>query len=154
MAATDISGIVSTSPAPFEFQQPCIFRTYDIDVTTTAYDGIETVATHNLIPIPKGEALVYGMGFVQTAFTSSGNATLTFQVGSDVLSGAIPKANLAVGDVIKLLWVESASTESKATYAKTAADTLDWVVGTAALTAGRIILVCGFVNVNAILTNG
>jgi hypothetical protein len=154
MGATDISAVITASTrVPNRFQQMSFERVYDIDVTTAAFTGIETVATHDLVPIPLGYALVGGTGVVQTSFAGS-STTVTFGVGSDALSGDIPEANLAAGDTINLDWAVAAATESKATYAKAAADTLDWTIGTAALTAGRIILVLRFLDVSGLLTNG
>jgi len=156
MATADISTVLKKTALPHEFQQPIIYRSYDIDVTAAGLTGAAAVDTHNLVPIPKGEALVWGRGIVQTSFVSATtNSTLIFLVGSDALTGAVTEANLAAGDVVELMFNNvAAATESKATYAKAAADTLDWTVGTAALTAGRMILVLGFVNVDGILTNG
>lgn len=113
-------------------------------------DGTSTVATHNIVPIPVGEALAFAIGYVETAFTSAGSSTHQFQVGSDTLTGAIPKANLAAGDVIMIGFDANDDTTSAAKYAKSAADTLDVAVGTAAVTAGKLYLQCFFVDVNAL----
>ena len=153
MAGTDITALIKERGANNDYQQPLITRTYTIDVTEPQFDGIETAATHNLVAIPKGEALVGGYVVVQTSFAGS-STTVTFQVGSDGLSGAIPEANLAAGDVVQLNFAISAATETKATYAKAAADTLDWAVGTAALTAGKCVLVLQFLDVATILAQG
>jgi hypothetical protein len=124
---------------------------YDIDLANADYAGVKTVATHNLAPIPEGFALVKAFVVVEDAITSDGNATLTFSVGSDALSGAVAKAGLAAGDVVELSVSDADGTAGKATYAKSAADTLDVAVGVAALTAGRFILVMELLDVETIL---
>ena len=154
MAATNISTKIKERASNARYEQPYETRVYTFDVTDAEFDGIETVATHNIAPIEEGYALIGGCGIVSTAVTSAGSATLKFQVGSDALTGAIPKANLAAGDVFRLLFAESASTESKALYAASAADTLDMVVGTAALTAGKITLVLHYVDMTTVLASG
>ena len=154
MAATNISALVSPAKAPYQFQSVYETVVYDIDVTTSAYTGIESVETHNLVPIPVGKALVGGYAVVYTAVTSDGSATVQFTVGSETLTGALPKADLAKGDVIRLSVGDKEDTAGAGTYAHTTADTLDWIVGTAALTAGRVILYLDFVDVSDATTNG
>ncbi len=154
MASANVSTIVKERPLNKDFQMGMKQRCYVLDVTDSGYTGIAAADTHNLIPIPEGEALVGGVMIVETSFTSAGAATVTLQVASDALSGDIPKANLAAGDVVRLNFAVSAATETKATYAKSAADTLDWVVGTAALTAGKAIFLLDFVDAETLLDQG
>lgn len=154
MAATDISALVAPAKAPYQFQSVYETAIFDIDVTKAAFAGIETVETHKLVPIPLGKALVGGYAVVLTSFASTGNATVVFQVGSETLTGTLPKADLAKGDVIRLSVGDKEDTAGAATYSHTEADTLDWVVGTEVLTAGRVLLYLDFVNVLAATTNG
>jgi hypothetical protein len=65
-------------------------------------DGTSATGTHNILPIGLGEALVSVICYVNTAFASGGSATITFQVGSDQLSGVIPVANLSAGKIFNL----------------------------------------------------
>jgi len=177
-------------------------------------DGTEATGTHNIVPINQNEALVFGYGAVDTTFTSSGSATVQFKIGSDALTGLIPKANLAAGDIFTfgaltgdgttvaqtqdaltdnsggsanttIANIASADTSETtdrsvvadavadlaaqlakiktdvaniisaidpvttyAGFAKSADDTLDIAVGTSAITAGKLYLVCCFVDFN------
>jgi hypothetical protein len=154
MAATDITALVEQKKTNNTFHNLFEQHIYDIDVANSDFEGIETVATHNLVTIPEGKALVKGFAVVKDAVTSDGNATVQFKVGSDTLTGAVAKANLAAGDVIELSPNDADGTGGVAGYAAAAADTLDMTVGTAALTAGRFLLVLEFIDVATILAQG
>lgn len=207
----DISASFLKKPADFEFQSPIEWRRYDLN--TAVYTTVLTAATHNLIAIPVGQALLGGYGVVYTSFASAGgNATVRFHVGSDYFGAAIPQANLAAGDVVPLgnvmgyTLTQSAVTDSTGgtaattlvaqtdaaetgdrskvddnfasvaarlaeikadvaslnagskasigSYAKSAADTFDWTIGTEAVTAGRILLWLAFIDVNKHVSTG
>jgi hypothetical protein len=151
MADTNIVNKIKKTPTRFEFQQPVRYETYEINVIDADYSGIETVGTHNLVTVSAGQALVGASLMVEDAVTSGGSATVKFNCGDD-LTGAIPVANLAAGDVVNFTF--GATTGTVATYAKTADKTLNMTVATAALTAGKFVLVLGFIDVKAILENG
>lgn len=140
MAATDITTVVTESPGTREFEIPERMVAYDIDFTNPDFVGIETVATHKLVTIPIGDALVRGLGVVTTAVLSGGAATLKFNINGDDITGLIPKANLAIGDVFDLVLNNGTGTQSGSGYAHTTALTLDLIVGTSAITAGVVRL--------------
>ena len=91
--------------------------------------------------IPVGDAFVGGYVIVTTAFTSGGSATLRFSINGDTLTGLLPKADLAIGDVITLQATDVDGTAGVEGFAVAAAATLDVAVATAAITAGAIRLV-------------
>jgi hypothetical protein len=119
---------------PQSLQTPFKTTVFDWDPKR---DSHLTVATHQVRDIAKGNAVVQGYLVVEEDFTSAGLATIQVQLGGDNLTGAVGKANLVAGDVVPFVLNNGTTTQSGATYAKAAADTLDIVVGTAALTAGK-----------------
>jgi len=140
MAATDITGLVIESPGTREFEIPERMVAYDIDFTDPLLVGVETVGLHNLVTIPKGDALVRGYGVVLATLTSGGSPTLQFRVGSDQVTGVIPIANLVIGDVFPLVIHNGTVTQSGSGYADAAAKTLDLNLAVAVVTAGIIRL--------------
>ncbi len=154
MAATSILAILAALKAPFTFQKMGRDAVYDIDVTDPDLSGIETVETHNLVEVPVGQALIGAKLIVLESFTSAGAATVQFSCNSHNLGGALPKADLAKGDVVDLPVNDAEDTAGGALYAHTTALSIDMTVGTAALTAGRFLLIPEFVDVSACTTNG
>ena len=154
MADTNITSLLVETPSRFEFQQPYIFKTFEIDVLNADYTGIETTGTHNIYTIPQGMALVGAKLITTTAFTSAGSATIQFAIGSDNMTGVIPIANLAAGDCVDITLSSTTSTTTTAGYADTADDTFDMTVGTAALTAGAFVLIVQLVDVTSVTTRG
>lgn len=170
MGATNATAIETKVKAPFGFTNLTEAAVHVFDVCVAALVGLKTVAVHNLITIPAGKALVSCKVIVQDEFTSDGSATVQFKIGSEVLTGLIPVASLVAGAVINLnfnVWsgvgtvatstcaLTSASpTGGTVSYIKATDDTLDMGVATAALTAGKFILVPEFMDVSAILTRG
>lgn len=144
MAATDISALDVRSPADLAHQSAVTWTKYTIDFLDSALTGIETVATHNLVVIPIGDALVAGYGVVTTAVVGS-SSTVQFAVNGDVLTGALAEADLAKGDVFSLNANDKEDTAGVEGFAHTAATTLDVLVGTATLTAGVINLYLGVI---------
>lgn len=152
MADTDIRNLLPIIPGRFEYQQPIRYETYVIDVMDEDYANLETIGTHNLITVPQNQALVCGYMAVEEDITSDGSATVKFTCGGDDISGAIPKANLVAGDTFAFNF--GGTTTSVASYAKAADKSIDMVIATADLTAGKVVLVFGFIDINAILNNG
>ena len=70
----DISSTIKLKPQGFEFQSAIVERAYVLEPVA---DGVETVATHNIIPIASDEVCIGGYAFVETAVTSGGTAALT-----------------------------------------------------------------------------
>ena len=143
----DISATIKKKAQGFEFQSATEERAYVLDV---AAEGVLTVATHNILPIGAGEVCFGGFIFVEDAVTSSGSGTVQIKIGADTLTGAIPVANLAVGDVVKFGDTAATATTTFAGYAKSAADTLDMAVGTAALLVGKVVIVAYFMSADAV----
>lgn len=153
MAATDISALVRQSPAAQTHTQPTITRVFKVDFSDARFSGIEGQFAHPIAPIPLGEALIGGCIIVTSDITGA-TGTLTWQIGSDTLTGLMPVDNLETGDVHRLLFAVAGGTESKAAYAHTTADTLDMDVNTADITAGVFLLVLHYIDVAAILAQG
>ena len=82
---------------------------------------------------------------VTTAVTSAGSATVKFGTGNIDYSGAIPKANLAANDIVKLQFMDYEDTDGGAGFS-TSADTFDMTVATAALTAGAFTVMINIVD--------
>lgn len=170
MSALNATVIDTKIKAPFNFTTLIEAAVHVFDVTVAALVALKTVATHNLIEIPAGKALVGCRVLIQTAFTSDGSATVQFKIGSEVLTAAIPVASLVEGAVINLnfnTWsgagtvatstcalTSAAPSGGTVSYIKTTADTLDMAVAVAALTAGKFILIPEFIDASAILNRG
>jgi hypothetical protein len=153
MAATDISALVRQAPSNQSEVQPVITRVFKVDFSDSRFTGITGQFAHPIAPIPLGEALIGGCIIVTTDITGA-SGTITWQIGSDTLSGLMPVDNLEKGDVHRLLFAVAAGTESKASYAHTAADTLDMDVNTTDITAGVFLLVLHYIDVATILAQG
>ena len=120
-------------------------------------DGVENPGvlaqdTHDLFKIPAGNALV-GLKIVALdSTTSSGSATVTFKakVGTETataVGSAIAKANLAAGFVHNLAVATLA-------YSGTADTTIEMTVGTAALTAVKLLVIAEYIPVDMFMTAG
>jgi hypothetical protein len=68
-----------------------------------------------------------------------------FGTGNIDYSGAIPKANLAANDIVKLQFMDYEDTDGGAGFS-TSADTFDMTVATAALTAGAFTVMINIVD--------
>jgi len=118
------------------------WRAVDLDFGATANATLLTVATHNILKIPAGWAFAGGHAYVKTTFTSASNTgTLQFAIGAQVKSGVYTadNAELVAGDAFDLFNTDYDSTGGTLGYVS-ADDTLDLIVGTTAITAGRIAL--------------
>lgn len=145
----DITTTIKEVRTPKVFQDPSEVRTYQWD---PANDGTGGTGTHNIIPIPEGYALLSADVVITEAFTSAGSATVKFLTGENDFTGAVPKAALTVGEVFPLLSVlDATATAGVGHYVDgtvVTAETLDVTVGTAALTAGKAIIVARLMNIS------
>jgi hypothetical protein len=114
--------------------------------------GILDADTHSLFVIPKGNALV-GLKIVALAdTTSSGSATLQFKakIGStaEAIHTAIAKADLAAGDVVV------ADVAKIKGYDAENDTVIQLTVGTAALTAVKLLVIAEFLPIVEFMTAG
>ena len=136
----DMTSLLAFLPESNAFHTPFKIELLDLDFGDSDNAAMLATGTHNVFTIEQGKALLGAYGVVEDAVTSGGSATVQFKVGSDTLTGALPVANLAAGDSFTIATGSVTGTTSVASYAKSAADTLDIAVATAALTAGRILV--------------
>lgn len=125
-------------------------RAHLIDTGKTELLDLRTVGTHNIIKIPKGKMLTGGHMVILTAAASAGAATAQLKVGAVALTSAIAKADLTANKVIPLV-VPAAGGD---VYAVDADKTIDLVVGTAALTALKVLVFPEFMDINTTMTRG
>jgi len=116
--------------------------------------GILAADTHSLFVIPKGNAIVGLKVVALSDTTSAGSATVTFKVkvGTETataVGSAIAKANLAAGFVHNLAVATLA-------YGSGSSDdiTIQMTVGTAALTAAKLLVIVDTVPVEMFMTAG
>ena len=114
--------------------------------------GILAQDTHDLFVIPAGNALVGLKVIALSSTTSSGSATVQFKakVGTETataVGSAIAKANLAAGFVQNLAVATLA-------YSDTAGTTIEMTVGTAALTAVKLLVIAEYIPVHEFMTAG
>lgn len=114
--------------------------------------GIMAADTHDLFVIPAGNALVGLKVIALDSTTSGGSATVTFKakVGTETataVGSAIAKANLAAGFVHNLAVATLA-------YSGTAGTTIEMTVGTAALTAVKLLVIAEYIPVEMFMTAG
>jgi hypothetical protein len=137
-----------------------IYRTYKLDFLDTTDGDIGTLAKHDIVPIAIGEAFLGARFIVTTGFSNlATDLTVKFHVsggGGNVLTGAIPQANLIAGDVLSLHTNDfSVDTTTVRGYSHTTAATVQVeLAGTAALTAGVGVLICEFCDATALLNGG
>jgi len=121
---------------------------YVIDIVA---EGYHTASTHPAIDVPEGWALVGGSVIVEDSVT--GGTSLRFVMsGGDELTGVLPIADLAAGDVIDLRFGDAAAVEGVAGYAKSAALTIDIItVGT--MDGGKIVIVPELIRIDSAILN-
>jgi len=145
-----MTDILKTFPAANNFQNPIRYEIIDLDFGDSANSDMLAAGTHNIFDIAAGEAVVQGWGAVYTSLTSTSTDTIQFKVGAGTLTAQLGADDLDAGFVFQFNANDLEDTVGQAAlYAKSAADTLDLVVNDHALTAGRIILVVGVLDVNA-----
>lgn len=128
-------------------------KQYAFCIDTAEYSGMQATGTHDIAVIPAGEAVVGLSVFVLTAAASSGAATVQFKLDFNgtaeaVNSTAVAIANLAAGDIADLPvnGIKAFDTAKECT--------LQFTVGTAALTAFKFMLVIETVPVKEFITEG
>lgn len=96
--------------------------------------GAQAVGTDTIVSFEKGSTILGFRARVTEAGTSAGAATLQIGfTGTTMLSAATALTSFdAIGDIIG-----PDNSADAAVYVLTAADTFDFIVGTAALTAGK-----------------
>jgi len=147
----DISSTIKQDITGHEFQSPYQTRVYEWDPVN---DGTSGTGTHNIAAIPEGFAFLQGAVVVTEAFTSAGSATVKFLTGEADFTGAVPKADLTIGEVFKLEQNLAINATEGAPYyvdgTTVTAETIDVTVGTAALTAGKAKLVIDLIDISRI----
>ena len=153
MAATDITGVIMPTVAPFSFEALTVEMVNDIDVLDPSFAGIQTVATHNILEVPEGKALTDIKVVILDTFTSAGAATVKFTAGGKDVTAAIAIAKLTKGTVLSIPMDIVGDCK---VYAHDVASlpTIDMTVGTADLTAGRLLMYTSYRDVKGILENG
>ncbi len=114
--------------------------------------GILAADTHSLFVIPKGNALV-GLKIVALAdTTSAGSATVQFKASinsvAEAIHTAIGKADLAAGDVVV------ADVAKIKGYDASYDTVIQMTVGTAALTAVKLLVIAEYLPVVEFMTAG
>jgi len=112
---------------------------------TPVDDGVSATGAHNIFTIPANCFVREGYVVVTTACTSGGSLTAKWGTTSKDYSGAIPVANLAANDFVKLQIMDYEDTDGGAGFS-TSADTFDMTVATAAFTAGVITVMINIVD--------
>ena len=151
MAAEDITGkdtVIKGVNSPNNY-----VRSVAHLIDGTEHAGILAVDTHDLFRIPKGNMLKGLTILALDSATSSGAATIQFKAktGSSaeaVNATAIGVANLAKGDAIAI------PVEKIKAYDPENDIIIQMTVGTAALTAIRILIVAEYLPVTEFLTAG
>lgn len=128
-------------------------KQYAFCIDTAEYSGMQATGTHDIAVIPAGEAVTGLTIFVLTSAASSGSATVQFKLDFDgtaeaVNSTALAIANLAAGDIADL------SVNGIKAFDTAKECTLQFTVGTAALTAGKFLIVVDTIPVAEFINKG
>ena len=152
MASADITGV---NTVVFGVNSPNNYirsEAHLIDGSENA--GVLAADTHSLFKIPKGNMLTGLKVCALASTTSEGSATVQFKakVGSsaaEAINGtAIAKADLAAGDVVCI------PVEKIKGYDASGDTVIQMTVGTAALTAVKLLIVAEYLPVTELLTAG
>jgi hypothetical protein len=126
-------------------------RAYTVDFATLS--GIAAVGTHDIIKLPKGEALQALRVVAIESAASGGAATLQFKIAfngtaANVNSTAVAVAGLAKGMVqnMPVTGIKAVDSEYEGV--------LQMVVGSAAYTGGKFLLIVETLPAEAFVTNG
>ena len=118
----------------------------------TENSGILAADTHDLFVIPKGNALVGLKVIALASTTSGGSATVQFKAkigaSAEAIHTAIGKADLAAGDVVNI------PVEKIKGYDGSDATVIQLTVGTAALTALKLLVIAEYIPVKEFMTAG
>lgn len=150
MAATDITASVSRLPG---INNPNYIKSdsYIIDMASNA--GLLTAATHSLVSIPAGNAIVGVKVVILTAATSTGSATVKF--GLKVGSGSVEDITTATAvAAITLGKVFNYSCSAVTAYSASDATLLQAVVATEALLTLKFQVFIEYIPVAAFSARG
>jgi hypothetical protein len=147
-----MTSLIDIVPINATFHTPIKWSQIDLNFGDASLAAMKATGTHNVLTVPEGYAIVAGYAVVQTTFTFSSAGTIKFAMVND-LTGTRAAAELAAGDVFALLQNDLEDTTSAGCYAVSDDDTLDLIVGTDAVTAGRLILYVGMIDVASGLAN-
>jgi hypothetical protein len=139
----NITDTLKTTPGDHSLQGPSFARHYVIEPVA---DGVEATGTHQLFEVGAQECLRSIHLVTLVAATSGGLATVQLKA-NDTLSGAVPVANLALKDSMVFGTNGTTGTTTFGGYANGTAYDVELVIGTAALTAGKFLLIAELVNV-------
>ena len=150
MASVDITGfdtVVKGVNSP-----NCYIRSEAHLIDGSEYSGILAVETHSLFTIPAGNALTALKVCALADTASDGSATVQFKAkigaSAEAIHTAIGKADLAAGDVVDLPVVKIKG------YDASAATVIQLTVGTAALTALKLLVIAEYIPVKEFMTAG
>lgn len=143
----DISTITKAKPSAYDsFVRLGKEYQYIFDFTDEMLADIRAVGTHNLIKVPKNKALIGFKIIVLADVTSAGAVTLQVKHGVANITSAIAKASLVKGVVFNY------PSQSIVTWNETADTTIDVIIGTAALTGGKVLLIPDLIDISEIVT--
>ena len=125
-------------------------KSYFVDIAASA---LTPVATHNLITIPTGTAVVGGYVCIEASCTGTTGFKLQFKIGTTGLTGAIPEASLVIGSVIGL-WGGITAVTSFLGYAQSADDTLDLAVSAQPAATGKMLITLLLIDVATAIAQG
>ncbi len=145
----DLTSVLKATPTYKDNRSSIKEEAFFIDFVA---DGGSATGTHNVLNVGIGKALKGGRFYVIEAVTSSGSATVQFSINSNTLTGAITKANLALGDNGSFGNHAATATTTQSGYAYTTAKTLDIIVGGAVITAGKLLVIAEIEDVAAAVT--
>lgn len=154
----DMTAILSVERRTPKFDMSAIdWKVLTLDFGLAANASMLATGTHNIMTWPAGAGLAFGKAFVVTSMASTSNdGTIKFLLnGGDDLSPAMTAdgTELVAGDSFPLGIVDYEDAAGKKCYSATAT-TLDMTIATHAMTAGKIVLVLGIVNLTDLSSNG
>lgn len=126
---------------------------YAFMVDFATLSGIAATGTHNIVKLPKGEALQSLKIFAVEGATSGGSATLQFKLSVNGTVGNVNSSAVALAGLAKGMVQNFAVTNIKAFDAEAEA-ILQLVVGSAAYTGGKLLLIAETIPAESFVTNG
>lgn len=142
----NLTDTLTTSPGDHSLQGPSFARHYIIEPVADGVHEVDGGSPHQLFEVGASECLRSLQVVVLTTVTSGGSATVQFQA-NDTITGAVGKANLAAGDTMVFGTGGITSTSTFGGYANGTAYDVELIVGTADLTAGKLLLIAELVNI-------
>lgn len=124
---------------------------YCVDFATL--DGIAGTGTHDIVKLPKGEALL-GLRIVALeSATSGGSATLQFKLSVGGTATAINSSTIALAGLTAGM-IQNLPANNLKSFSGDGEGVLQMVVGTAAYTGGKFLLIAETLPAEAYVTNG